>query len=276
VGKEWSEMPDVTINGARIHYEERGQGPETIVFAHGLLWSGRMFRAQVAAFSDRYRCVTFDFRGQGESEVTADGYDMDTLAEDAAGLIAALDLAPCHFAGLSMGGFIGMRLAARRPELLRSLILMETSADPEPAENIPKYRRLLMAARWVGLRPLAGQVMPIMFGATFMRDPLRAAERREWQGYLAANNRAGIIRATDGVITRKPISDELGAITLPTLIIIGDEDTATTPDHSARMRDAISGAQLVPVPRAGHTSSVEEPAAVTAAMEAFLAGLPRA
>ena len=269
-------MPDVAINGARIHYETQGQGPETIVFSHGLLWSGRMFRAQVATLSDRYRCVTFDFRGQGESGVTADGYDMDTLFEDAAGLIAALDLAPCHFAGLSMGGFIGMRLVARRPELLRSLILMETSADPEPAENIPKYRRLLAAARWIGLRPLAGQVMPIMFGASFMRDPRRAEERREWQGYLAANNRTGIIRATEGVITRKPIYDELSAITVPTLIIIGDEDTATTPDHSARMRDRIHGARLVSIPRAGHTSSVEEPEAVTTAIEAFLAGLTRA
>lgn len=268
-------MPEVMVNGARIHYEERGQGPEAILFSHGLLWSGRMFRAQMAALSDRYRCVSFDFRGQGESGVTAGGYDMDTLTEDAAELIAALGLAPCHFAGLSMGGFIGMRLAARHPDLLRSLILMETSADPEPEVNIPKYRQLLMVARWVGLGPVAGRVMPIMFGATFMRDPARAKERREWQGYLAANNRIGIIRATEGVITREPIYDELGAINLPTLIIIGDEDTATTPDHSARMRDAIKGAQLAPIPRAGHTSSVEEPAAVTAAIEAFLASLPR-
>lgn len=269
-------MPDTLVNGARIHYEQRGEGPETIVFSHGLLWSGRMFRAQVAALSDRYRCVTFDFRGQGESAVTAGGYDMDTLTDDAAALITTLNLAPCHFAGLSMGGFIGMRLAARKPELLRSLILMETSADPEPAENIPKYRQLMSVARWVGLRPVAGRVMPIMFGAPFMRDSRRAAERREWQGYMAANNRAGIIRATEGVISRKPIYDELSRITLPTLIIIGDQDTATTPDHSARMRDAIAGAKLAPIPRAGHTSSVEEPEAVTAAIEAFLAGLAQA
>lgn len=268
-------MPELEVNGARLHYEEQGQGAETIVFAHGLLWSGRMFRAQVAALSERYHCVTFDFRGQGKSAVTADGYDMDTLADDAAALITTLGLAPCQFAGLSMGGFIGMRLAARRPELLRSLILMETSADPEPAENIPRYRQMLMIARLVGLGPVSGRVMPIMFGKTFMSDPQRAAERKEWQGYLSANDRTGIVRATEGVITRQPIYDELGKITVPTLIIIGDEDVATTPDHSARMRDAIRGSRLVQIPRAGHTSSVEEPAAVTAAIEGFLAELPR-
>jgi pimeloyl-ACP methyl ester carboxylesterase len=117
-------MPFKEINGTRIHHTETGSGPETIVFSHGLLMSGEMFRDQVAAFSDRYRCITFDHRGQGQSEVTESGYDMDTLAEDAAALIRELNCAPCHFAGLSMGGFVGMRLAIRHPELLKSLILL--------------------------------------------------------------------------------------------------------------------------------------------------------
>ncbi|HSA48049.1 MAG TPA: alpha/beta hydrolase, partial [Candidatus Competibacteraceae bacterium] len=93
-------MPYLTLNGVRLYYEERGTGPETIVFAHGLLWSGRMFDQQVAALQERFRCITFDFRGQGQSQVTASGYDMDTLTEDAAALMAALGCAPCHFVGL--------------------------------------------------------------------------------------------------------------------------------------------------------------------------------
>src|SRR5438128_2311715 len=106
-----SSMPRTTVNGADLYYEDTGSGREAILFAHGLLWSGRMFDAQVAALKGRYRCVTFDFRGQGQSEITTTGYDMDTLAEDAAALIQRLGIAPCHFLGLSMGGFIGMRLA---------------------------------------------------------------------------------------------------------------------------------------------------------------------
>jgi pimeloyl-ACP methyl ester carboxylesterase len=148
-------MPTLDVNGARIHWEERGAGSDTVVFSHGLLFSGRMFDAQVEALADRYRCVTFDHRGQGGSGVTASGYDMDTLAADAAALIEALGLAPCHFVGLSMGGFVGMRLAIRRPELLRSLALLETSADPEPEENVPRYRLLNFVARWFGLRLVA-------------------------------------------------------------------------------------------------------------------------
>jgi len=68
-------MPLIRVNGAALYYEEHGTGPETIVFAHGLLWSCRMFDAQVALLKEHYRCVAFDFRGQGQSEVTRSGYD---------------------------------------------------------------------------------------------------------------------------------------------------------------------------------------------------------
>ncbi len=95
-------MPFLTINGARLHYDDEGDGPQTIIFSHGLLFSGKMFAAQVAALKDRYRCITFDHRGQGQSEVTESEYDIDALTGDAAQLIEKLEIAPYHFVGLSM------------------------------------------------------------------------------------------------------------------------------------------------------------------------------
>ena len=102
-------MPHIKVNNVKLYYEESGSGTETIVFSHGLLWSGKMFAAQVEHLESRYRVITYDHRGQGRSEVTEQGYDMETVAEDAAELIKALNVAPCHFVGLSMGGFVGMR-----------------------------------------------------------------------------------------------------------------------------------------------------------------------
>ncbi|MCA9073496.1 MAG: alpha/beta hydrolase [Planctomycetaceae bacterium] len=266
-------MPKLNVNGAELYYEEHGGGEETIVFSHGLLWSGLMFEKQVDALKDRYRCITYDHRGQGQSEVTRDGYDMDTLSEDAAALIEALGASPCHFLGLSMGGFVGMRLALRRPELLRSLILVETTADPEPQENIGKYRLLNFISRWLGMGLVAGKVEQIMFGQKFLTDPDRADERALWRQRAISNHRVGISRATNGVIDRQGVYDELDKITTPTLIIVGDQDVATVPAKSERMRDRIAGSQLKIIPGAGHTSSVEEPAAVNAAIEEFLASL---
>jgi pimeloyl-ACP methyl ester carboxylesterase len=134
-------MPIVEANGVKIYYQETGSGEETLVFSHGLLWSHHMFRAQVEYFKSKYRIIAYDHRGQGQSEYRTP-FDMDTLAEDAAALIKSLCDGPVHFAGLSMGGFIGMRLGARYPELIKSLILLETSANAEPVENHPKYKTL--------------------------------------------------------------------------------------------------------------------------------------
>ena len=272
-------MPTLQVNGATLWYEEHGSGPETVVFAHGLLWSGRMFDAQVAELADRFRCVTFDFRGQGRSEVTAGGYDMETLSDDAAALIQALGCAPCHFVGLSMGGFIGMRLAARRPELVRSLVLMETSADPEPAENVPRYRMLggiVGVLGKLGMRLVMPRVMRIMFSRTFLRDPAREADRRVWRERGMGNHPRGIVRALGGVIERKPVYGELGKIAVPTLVVVGDEDVATVPAKAERIAAAIAGARLVVIPGAGHTSSVEQPDLVNAALEGFLASVTEA
>ena len=264
-------MPHLMINGANLYYEEHGAGPETIVFSHGLLWSGRMFSDQISVLKDQYRCIPFDFRGQGQSQVTQSGYDIESLYADAVKLIEVLGCSSCHFAGLSMGGFVGLRLAIRRPDLLKSLILIESSSDPEPTENISRYRMLNVVARWIGLRVVADRVMEIMFGQKFLKDPERATVKHEWKERMVANHRIGITRAVTGVITRNGVTDQLGQIKTPTLIIVGDQDVATVPAEAERMHAGIPKSKLVTIPGAGHTSTVEEPVAVTAAMKEFLA-----
>jgi 3-oxoadipate enol-lactonase len=269
-------MPTRLINGARIHYQESGSGPETIVFSHGLLMSGAMFSEQVKALDDRFRCITYDHRGQGRSEVTESGYDLDALTEDAAALIRELGAAPCHFAGLSMGGFIGMRLALRHPGLLKSLTLMDTSADPEPEQNKGPYRRLAFIGRWLGFRPVIRPLMKIMFGRTFLADPAQAALRREWKSHLLNLNRVGTSRAAHGVIDRAGVYDQLNQIRTPTLVLVGDEDVATVPAKAERLARAIRSSELVVIPGAGHSASIEQPEAVTQALSGFLMGLPQA
>src|SRR5262245_46355598 len=96
----------VSVNGASLHVDDRaGDGPP-IVFSHGLLWSGAMFAGQIEHFAGRHRTIAYDHRGQGQSPPSPSPYDMETLAEDAAALIDKLGAKPCHFVGLSMGGFI--------------------------------------------------------------------------------------------------------------------------------------------------------------------------
>ena len=261
-------MPFVNVNGARLHYTDTGGEGEVIVFSHGLLMSGEMFRAQIDHFSDRYRCIAYDHRGQGQSEVPRGRYDIDSLTEDAAALIGALGIGPVHFVGLSMGGFVGMRLASRQPQLLRSLTLLDTSAEPEP--NAKAYRKLVFFTRWLGLWAVVDKVMPILFGETFMHDPSRADERAKWRDRIKRSDRTGAVRAATGVIDRAGVADELAAITVPTLVAVGEEDVGTVPVKSERIAAGIKGARLATIAKAGHSPTIEEPGVVNSLIDGFL------
>ncbi|OWY18914.1 alpha/beta hydrolase [Sphingobacteriales bacterium UPWRP_1] len=263
-------MSFVTVNGVKLHYEQSGEGEETILFSHGLLFDTRLFEKQVAYFQNRYRCIAYDHRGQGQSQTPDDGFDMDTLTEDALQLIKTLNVGPCHVVGLSMGGFVGMRLAARHPELVKSLILLETSADEET--NVFKYRLLSLIFRWFGAGPVASQIMNVLFGQKFLNDPQRKAERDFWRHEIARYPKT-IVRAVAGVIERQPIIAELKNITAPTLVMVGNQDVATPPDKAERIHNHIGNSKLVVIKGAGHSASLEEPEQVNAAIEEFLRDL---
>jgi len=263
-------MPYFQNYGTRIYYEDQGNGPETILFSHGLLFSSQMFHNQIEALSTRYRCVSFDFRGQGQSEVVKSGYDIESLYQDAIRLIETLDIEPCHFIGLSMGGFVGLRVGIRRPDLLKLLILIESSSDPESKDALKRYKMLNIVARWFGVGIVANQVMEIVFGQKFLNDGARNSLKHKWKEHIVSNDRIGITRAVAAVITREGVTDQLDQITVPTLIIVGDQDVATVPAKAEKMHAGIPNSRLVVIPGAGHTSTVEEPIAVTTALLNFL------
>jgi pimeloyl-ACP methyl ester carboxylesterase len=260
-------MPTLDVNGTTLFYEDTGGSGPPLLFSHGLLWSARMFEAQIAHFQGRFRVIAWDHRGQGRSaDHDAPSVPVELVTADALALMDTLGLDAVHFAGLSMGGFVGMRLAARHPARVRSLVLMETTADPEPLENVPRYGRLNFVARWLGLGLVANPVMNIMFSKTFITDPAKAADRERWRKELLQNRRT-IVRAVQGIIERAGVADECPRIVAPTTVLVGEEDVATVPAKAERLVSLIPGAVLERIPRAGHSSSVEQPELVIAAME---------
>ena len=268
-------MPTVEVPGAQVYVEDTGAPsgqPDvpTIVFGHGLLFSGRMFAAQVERLRDRYRCVTVDWRGQGKSPATADGYDMDTLTEDAVAVIEQLGLGAVHYVGLSMGGFVGMRLAARHPHLVRSLVLLDTSAGPEDPDKVSSYRLLAKIYGVLGMRPVRSRVEPLMFGPTFLADPRSGPHIEAWLAELRATKRSGMKKAIYGVTDREPILPELDRITTPTLVVVGADDAATPVAKAEVIAKAIDGARLEIVPDSGHSSTIEQPEALGELIDSFV------
>ena len=269
-------MPVLDVGDASVAYTDTGAPPArpdapTIVFGHGLLFSGWMFHPQIDALRDRFRCVAIDWRGQGATPATRRGYDMDTLTGDAVAVIESLGVGPVHYVGLSMGGFVGQRLGARHGALLRSLTLLDTSADPEPP--ISAVEDLAMAAVYplIGVRPLFPIVKRLMFGPAFRREPSGAPIITEFRSRLQQCDRRGTARAVRGVALRKSIYAELDRITVPTLVIVGADDKPTPTPKARRIADRVPGARLEIVPNAGHSSTVEQPAAITALLSDFLA-----
>ncbi len=268
-------MPVIEVNGAGVHVEDTGPpaglpDAPTIVFGHGLLFSGEMFAAQVDRLRSRYRCVTIDWRGQGRSPAATGGYDMDTLTADAVVIIEGLGAGPVHYVGLSMGGFVGMRLGARHGDLLRSLVLLDTSAGPEDPDKVSKYRLLARVYRLVGMGPVRSQVLPIMFGPTFLADPAGRPGIDAFLARLRQVDRAGMKRAIFGVADREPVTDLLPSISTPTLVVVGADDVATPVAKSESIVAGIVGARFEIVPAAGHSSTIEQPQVLSDLIEQFV------
>jgi pimeloyl-ACP methyl ester carboxylesterase len=267
-------MPHVTANGAQLYVEEAGQGPP-LVLVHGLGFSGQMFEDQLPAFRGAYRTITIDLRGHGRSELTRTGYDMDNLAVDVAAVIEALGAAPCHFVGWSIGGFIGLRLAARRPELLRSLVIIGAADISRPDLDLG-FKIVPWFARLLGTHALAGEYLKTMFTPELLADPARAEDVRRIRRRFVANRRLGIARMAEGVIAQRLLGDELATIRVPTLAIIGARDRLVPRPVVQRTIDRIAGGKVIEIPGSAHACNIETPAAVNAAIGEFLTGLASA
>jgi 3-oxoadipate enol-lactonase len=268
-------LPVFTRRGATIHYNDTGVArgnadAATVLFGHGLFFSGWMFAEQTAALRAQYRCLAIDWRGQGDSPAGRNGCDMDTLTDDALALVDMLDVAPVHYVGLSMGGFVGLRIAAQRPEVLRTLALLDTSAQAEAPKSARRYKVLAALYRLTGALPLAPAISHVMFGPSFRRNPANAPVLEHWRRTLRRSSRSGVSKAVLAVANRASVAHVLPTITVPTLVIVGVDDAALPPSHAAHIAKAIPGARLHTIAHCGHSSSLEQPAVITEMLEDFL------
>lgn len=267
-------MPTAQINGTTLNYVDEGpRGAPALVMSPSMFFDVRMFRAQAAQLSDRYRVVRYDHRGQGDSRRhPREELDMDILTEDAAALIRELELGPVTFVGNSMGGFVGLRLAARHPELLRSVVVMGTSADVEDAAEQMDGLFEVFAAQ--GMEPVLDGVLEFMMGTTTLTDPSRAevlAEVRE----LLLSRTPEYADAGWHIAHRASILHEIPSITVPLLIVAGTEDHTYPPVKSEQIHALVPHSRLELMPHTGHVHALENPVAVNALLENHLAGLVR-
>jgi 3-oxoadipate enol-lactonase len=261
-------MPEVTINGNEYFYEEKGSG-FPVVFAHGLTFDRHMWDHQVETLSSRYRCIAYDFLGHGGSSVGRGEYSLEDEAENLHALLAQWGASIAHLVGLSMGGMVGIRLALAHPEDVRSLALLDTSAEEEVAERRPQYEALAAASRASGPQSVVDTVAGFMFSQGFVQSQPEkvAAFKQQFIGI----NVEGLELATKAITRRTSVLERIAEITVPTLVIVGGQDIATTPDKAQRIVERIAGARLETIAGSGHMTPIEQPESISQLLSEFLA-----
>ena len=263
-------MALIDVNGTQIHYLDEGpRAAPAIIFSNSMFFDVTMFEKQATAFADNYRVVRYDHRGQGGSaKEPRNKLDMDTLTDDAAALIEALGLKKCCFVGNSMGGFIGLRLAARRPDLIASAVIMGSSADAEV--SVEAMDAVTEAIEQNGVAPVVEDVLYFMLGDTTLNSPDRASIRERVTEMLESRT-PDYANSVWNIAHRKSVTDELANISVPVLVVAGDEDHTYPPDHSQRIVDGIADAKYELMTQTGHVHAVERPEAVNALLKTHLA-----
>jgi pimeloyl-ACP methyl ester carboxylesterase len=258
-------VSEATIDGQRIFYTDSGGSGDAVIFSHGFLMDGSMFDAQVEALRGEFRCVAWDERGHGRTPVTGPFSYWDS-ADDALSLLSTLGIEKAVFVGMSQGGFISLRAALRAPERVRGLVLIDTQSGLEDPEALPLYHA--MHEEWVANGPAGVQqaIASIIFGEGIDIDP--------WYAKWAALDRTSFTEPFHTLVNRDEITDRLGDIEQPTLIIHGSADAAIPMWRAEQLRDGIPDVrELVVVPGAGHASNMSDPDLVNEALLAFLRSL---
>jgi pimeloyl-ACP methyl ester carboxylesterase len=225
-----------------------------LVFIPGLLCTAELFAPQVAALWP-YGPITIASTLEG-----------DTIAEMATAILAQ---APPEFAliGLSMGGMISLEIMRQAPERVRKLALLDTSAQPAPAEQATLFQGLLAQAQRGEAATVMGEALVSVLHPIHQQDPgLRAINRRMG----AAIGVAGFARQVKAVLSRVDSRPGLAAVVVPTLVLVGEQDQLTPPEVARELAAGIRHAHLVIVPDCGHGSTIEQPQAVNQALQEWL------
>jgi 3-oxoadipate enol-lactonase len=235
-----------------------------VVLSHALGLAMAMWEPQVATLASRFRVLRYDHRGHGASPVPPGPYRIEDLGRDLLALLDREQQERVSFAGLSLGGMVGMWLAANAPDRLDRLVLCCTAARmPHPEDYAARAKRV----RAEGLPPLADAVLARWFTSSFMASqPQKVAPIR---GIFLNTNPQGYA-ATCEALAAMDLRAQLHRITAPTLVIAAAEDQATPLQQAQEITAAIRGARLVSIPGAAHLASLEKPDDVTTAMAAHL------
>ena len=270
-------MPSATTDdGVRLHYEESGRG-SPIIFVHEFAGDHRSYEAQLRHFGRRYRAIAFNARGYPPSDVPPDvsAYSQAQAADDILAILDQIGERRAHVAGISMGGFATLHFGLRHPDRALSLCIGGCGYGAEPDQQATFRAEADATAELLRRDGMAAFAERYAYGPT--RVQFENKDRRghaEFKRGLAEHSALGSANTQQGVQKGRPslydLTEAMARISVPTLIVTGDEDWPCLAP-SLMMKRTIPSAALAVLPNTGHALSVEEPDAYNRLLADFFA-----
>ena len=257
-------MPQLHVNDIDLFYEITGQG-QPVLFIHGLGSSHNDWERQTPFFSRQYQVITFDLRGHGQSQKPPGPYTMSLFARDTAGLVNSLGAAPVHVIGVSLGGMIAFQLAVDHPELVQSLVIVNTGPELIPRTLNERWQVFMRFAvvRLFGMRKI-GEVL----GKRLFPKVDQAAVRQLFVERWEKNDPKAYIASMQAIVGWSVV-DHLSVIDMPTLIMAGENDytpVSIKEDCVSKMPQA----ELAVIRNSGHATPVDSTEKFNEVVASFL------
>ena len=261
-------MPTAEIHGLRIHYDLLGEG-EPVAFLNGVMMTGQSWALQTALFRRRYRCLLHDFRGQLLSDKPESPWTMEDHAEDLLSLLDHLGIERCHLVGTSYGGEVGLIFAARWPERVTTLSVISSVSEIGP--ELDRVVSVWAEAALEAPETLYRVALPHNFSPGFVAaNPEVVAQGEERLAACPVDFFPAFVRLVDA-FRGLDVTAELGRISCPTLVLVGELDALKPPRYSRLIAERIPASELLLVPDAGHAVILEKPEEINTAVLGFLA-----
>jgi len=256
------------VNSLTVGYGDDGSGPP-LVLIHGHPFDRSMWRPQVAHFSQAgWRVIVPDLRGYGQTTVVPGKTLLEDFARDLTALLDRLDLDPIVLVGLSMGGQIAMEFHRLFPDRVRGLVFADTSAEAETDSGRKARNDLADRLLREGMAPYADEVLPKMLAPHNIAGQPTVAEHV--LAMMRGTNPEGAAAALRGRAERRDYVDMLRTISVPTLVVVGQDDEFTPIRDAQRIQDQIPDATLAVIEGAGHLPNLERPADFNRELARFL------
>lgn len=260
------------MRGIELAYDDTGGGGPALVLLHGFPFDRSMWRGQAEALGGEFRVVAPDLRGLGETSAGDGAVTIEAMAEDVAALADELSLGRVVLGGLSMGGYVAFEFMRRFPGRVRALVLADTRPQADDEGGRRAREENARRALTEGMAPIVDSMLPKLLSAETRERGGGVPERV--RAMMLGTSPAGAAAALRAMAARRDQTELLPSINVPTLLLVGSDDSITPPADAEAMRAKIGGSRLVVLEGAGHLSNVERPEEFNRALVEFLRGLP--